>query len=191
MLLEGGLNVAAKTMVLTLNVSELEGMQKMADDWGIKFRYDPAIFSRLDGNRQPISYRLEPKEIIALERRDDKRSREWRAELCAYTAAQVHSDSNRLFRCGAGTRTFHVNAYGKMHPCMGGRHWAYDLACMSIAEALDAFTSSVRSLYLPADSPCRECDLLWVCRNCPGGLSGNRISIVCGGFQCRLRIYDI
>ncbi len=81
LLLERGLALNLKTMALTLNVHELPAMQRMADDLGVRFRWDPAVHSRLDGDHRPLACRLSPEEIVALERQDPKRMQQWQ-EYC-------------------------------------------------------------------------------------------------------------
>ncbi|MFQ5341628.1 MAG: radical SAM protein, partial [Anaerolineae bacterium] len=64
LLLDRGIPLTLKTMVLTLNRHELEAMKALARDFGVGFRYDAQIWPRLDGRRAPCSLRLSPEEVV-------------------------------------------------------------------------------------------------------------------------------
>ncbi len=171
-LLERKLALNLKTMALTLNAHELPAMQEMAQRWGVKFRYDPNIHSRyspnvlscIDRENTPLNYRLSPEAIHALECADPKRLQQVQ-EFCDLPWPVPDPDS--LFTCGAGLKTFHVDAYGGLYPCIAARWLRYDLRAGSLAAALAEFLPSVRRLELTHNHTCRECELRVMCGICP------------------------
>jgi len=164
LLLERGLALNLKTMALTLNVHELLAMQRLADDLGVRFRYDPVIQSRLDGNRRPLAYRLSPEQIVALERQDPKRLQQWQ-EFCG--RPWVRPDRSRLFVCGAGLHAFHLDPYGGLYPCLMARWLRYDLRVGSVGAAVCDFLPAVRRMMLTHDDTCWRCELMALCQKCP------------------------
>lgn len=164
LLLERGLVLYLKTMILTLNVHELPVMQRLADDLGVRFRWDAVVNSRLDGDHRPLAYRLSPEEIVALDQQDPKRVEQWQ-EICGRSWPSL--DEEKLFTCGAGWGAFHLDPYGGLYPCPVARWLRYDLLQGSLGEALSEFLPAVRALPRTSDSACRKCDLRILCQNCP------------------------
>jgi radical SAM protein with 4Fe4S-binding SPASM domain len=164
LLLERELALNLKTMALTLNVQELSAMQRLAGDLGVRFRYDPVVQSRLDGDHRPLACRLSPEEIVALERQDPKRMQQWQ-EYCGRPWPSL--DGAGLFICGAGLGTFHLDPYGGLYPCLAARWLRYELLQGSVRKALGEFLPAVRALPVAPNSTCRKCDLQIICQNCP------------------------
>ncbi len=169
LLLERGLALNLKTMAMTLNVHELDAMQQMADRWGVDFRWDPGVHSRLDGDRRPLACRLSPEESVILEGKDPKRMQRW-GEVCGLP--WLRPDGRKLFVCGAGSSTFHLDPYGGLYPCLTTRWLRYELLQGSVEEALGSFLPSVRALTRTSNSPCLTCDLRILCQSCPAWAYG-------------------
>lgn len=164
LLLERGLSLNLKTVALTLNVHEVPAMQRLADDLGVRFRYDPVIQSRLDGDRQPLACRLSVEEIVALDQKDSKRMQQWK-ELCRQALASAGQGT--LFTCGAALHSFHLDPYGSLYPCLLARWLRYDLRAGSVEAARRDFMPAVRRITAGHDDTCRRCDLLTLCQTCP------------------------
>jgi radical SAM protein with 4Fe4S-binding SPASM domain len=169
LLRQRGVALSLKTMALTLNRGEIRAMQELADAWGLRFRYDPAVHSRLDGSRRPLDYRLSPEEVVALEKEDPKRLQQWQ-EFCG--RPWLPQDANHLFNCGAALNTFHLDPYGGVYPCLLARWLRYDLRAGTLAEARRGFLSAVRQLPVTHDRTCWECDVRVLCENCPAWAYG-------------------
>jgi len=164
LLLERGLALNLKTVALTLNVHELPAMQRLADDLGVRFRYDPVIQSRLDGDHRPLACRLSPEEIVALERGDPRRMQQWQ-EFCGQS--WIAADRRSLFKCGAGLHILHLDPYGGLYPCLMTRWLRHDLRDGSVESAVRDFLPAVRRLTVTHGQSCEECDQLALCQNCP------------------------
>jgi MoaA/NifB/PqqE/SkfB family radical SAM enzyme len=78
LLLERGLPLKLKTMVMTLNQAELGEMRALARILGVEFRYDPVLNVRLDGGRSPQEFRIPAEDVVALDLADEQRMQGWR-----------------------------------------------------------------------------------------------------------------
>lgn len=165
LLLARGLTLNVKTMALTLNVHEIPLMRAMAERWGVGFRYDVNIHARLNRDPSPLDYCLSAETIYALESSDLERMEVWR-DFCDLPWEKP--DPETLFTCGAGTKTFHLDAYGGLYPCLMVRWLHYDLRAGSLETAISNFLSSIPHIHLDHDHRCRECNLRIPCRICPG-----------------------
>ncbi len=164
LLRERDLTLNLKTMALRQNVHEVRAMQAMAKQWGLFFRYDPVVHSRLDGGDRPLACRLSPEEIIVLEEEDPKRVQQWQ-ELCG--RPWLPPDGKHLFSCGAARHTFHIDPYGTLFPCLMARWLSYDLTAGSLSQALEEFLPTVRELPITHNPTCWQCDLRLICGTCP------------------------
>ena len=165
LLMERGAPVALKTMAMTLNRHEVFQIKAYAEKLGTKFRFDPVLNPRLDGARQPCSYRLTPEEVVALDLADENRVKEWR-EFCTRLSGSSHPDN--LYICGAGVSTFHIDPYGRMSPCEMARHDFCDLRKGPFQKFWDDEFPRFLSLKAKGDYPCNKCELISLCNQCPG-----------------------
>ncbi len=99
LLLDRGLPLELKTMVMTLNAGELWDLKAWAERLGLKFGYDPVINRRLDGSKEPLTFRLPPEQVVALEAADASRLQEWHDFVSRYSGSL---NSDFLYLCGAG-----------------------------------------------------------------------------------------
>ena len=78
LLIDRGIRVTLKTVLMTLNRDELAGMEGLARQRGLKFRFDAMISPRLDGSRSPLKFRVSPDEAVQGELSNPDRARQWR-----------------------------------------------------------------------------------------------------------------
>ena len=81
------------------------------------YRFDPQLHLRFDGderrNREIVSERLTPEEIVALEQADEKRMAVFMKSCDALINHDLaHVNCNHLFHCGAGNGSFNVSYDG-------------------------------------------------------------------------------
>lgn len=165
MLRERGIQVSLKSMLLTVNMHELNEMQAFADQLGIKLRYDGTIWPRLDGDRQPYRYRLSTEEMFEIDRTDDERFGEWQKRACEFTDIEVRS--GYVFSCGAGLRSFHIDTHGNLSACTMVRNPSYNLLETPFDEAWEKL-GELRSLKRKKNTPCETCLVGSLCAQCPG-----------------------
>ncbi len=163
-LIERGVPVKMKTVLMTLNQHELGRMREMARNYGIPFRFDAAIFPRLSGERDPIALRVDPKLAVDQEFANESRARLWTDNL---ERALKTSRFESLYGCAAGTTSFHVDAAGNLQPCLM-IHWTnYNLMGYSFKVAWQHVTREMGEQKQLKESACRPCDKKNLCGYCP------------------------
>jgi radical SAM protein with 4Fe4S-binding SPASM domain len=166
LLLEEGVKLKLKTMLMTLNKHEYWEMKKLAKSYGVDFRLDPFINPGLDGSRQPCNFRLTPEEIIEMDLADPERRQAW--EDAFNNPRTLPPPDDTIFTCGAGNTRFHIDGFGRLQMCIIAREPSYDLRQGSFREGWRAFLAEIRSRKLSQPSPCRSCQYRDACMVCPG-----------------------
>lgn len=165
LLRERELAVLVKTVVLTLNQHELQGIRALAAELGLKHRYDSTIWPRLDGSQAPYRYRLTPEQTLAMDLGDPERAAEWgvNAERCAGIAVR----GGLAFTCGGGHRSYHVDSAGRLTVCMMVREPSYSLLELPFAEAWGRL-GAVRNVHRTKATSCETCAANDLCAQCAG-----------------------
>jgi radical SAM protein with 4Fe4S-binding SPASM domain len=164
-LLDAGVRLTLKTMVLTLNVHEFEAMAARAAELGCEFRSDATVFPCLsDGSTDPLSLRLGPEEIVRWDTQTAERCEKWLENI---EKIRDLPESDRVYACGAGRTLFHCDPYGNLSPCLMTRNYRYSAEGRTFAEvwsrSLGAIQKKVRTK--PAD--CQGGELRGACTGCP------------------------
>ena len=163
-LLDRGIRVQLKTMLMTLNRHEFFDVVDMAEAYGCRFRSDAALFPRLDGDKAPVELRVPPAEAVELELRDEDRVRAWRE---FYEGMKDLPASDALYQCGAGLTTFHVDPYGYLQPCLMTNRYKCDIVNGSFEAGWREFIPRIRERKAPPDFPCSSCEFRMLCGFCP------------------------
>ena len=164
LLLERGLPIKIKSKAMTLNRHELDRLQALVEGFGVTFRASTAIYPRLDGDLAPTAYRLSPDEIVALESSvgDDEVSCGARDDTVA-----VPPPDDRLYRCGCGTTSVHINAWGELGACTWTNVARVDLRRMTMDEAVAAVFPRIHAAQYQSQTPCRSCGMYTFCEKMP------------------------
>ena len=165
LLLERGITLSLKAVLLTLNRHELPGMAALADQLDVKFRYDGTLWPRLDGSDQPFAYRLSLEEMIALDREDPERRQAWDEQARSFAGQLIRADY--IYGCGAGFRSFHVDCSGRLSACIMTRRPAYNLLQGDFREGWEALEAVVHRKR-QQETACRTCTVGALCTQCPG-----------------------
>ena len=163
-LLAAGIRVRLKTILMTVNRHEFAAIKKKAADYGVPFRFDAAIFARFNGDRSPLLLRVPVQEAVEHEFADGDRQREW---LQYYRRLCAASPSDKVYTCGTGISGFHVNAYGKLQPCLMVTDIQYDLLRGDFLTGWKTVIPEVRNRKMLSNNPCRGCDTMSFCGYCP------------------------
>jgi len=170
LLLEAGVPVILKTMILRDNLHEVHSIEQWARDLGVRFRMDPVVTPRLDGDLGPLEQRVDPETAVEVELADTTR----RAELGLYLEGQRARNveatlpPTRIYRCGAGLASFHLDPAGYIHPCLMSRTIAYNTAALGFFRGWKAVTEAVDGATWEGRGGCAECQDFLVCGYCPG-----------------------
>lgn len=163
-LLEGGVNVKLKTILMTLNRHEFFDMENMAREYGVKFRFDAAIFPRFNGDKAPLELRVPPEEAIAKDFADEDKMREWR-DLFERLKGAHEFDS--LYQCGAGIITFHIDPSGNLQPCLMTTSRKYNLLDGDFLTGWHKAIPHIRDKKIGTDHICCRCEKRTLCGFCP------------------------
>jgi radical SAM protein with 4Fe4S-binding SPASM domain len=163
---EKGHTVDIKAMALKPLMKQIPEMSSWAQEHGLDFRFDTVVHSTLEHSPINSDFKLRIEDLLNLEGNDyDVRC----AYLKLYNEKGDYSDigDKKLFSCGAGHESFHVDAFGNLHPCILYRGNPYDL------NKGDFKTGFYRHLRLLREKlveyyECMDCDLRYVCQHCTG-----------------------
>ena len=163
--LSRGIKLSLKTVLLTKNQHELAAMQQLTESFGLDFRYDSTIWPRLDGSFHNMAYQVSDAKMLTLDTQDESRSEKWLE--AAQNSQGYYLRSEKVFTCGAAYRSCHVDARGRMSPCMMVRKPAYDIPSMGF---MPAFTKlgEVREWERQMHTECEACPVGMLCTQCPG-----------------------
>lgn len=192
-LLDAGVHVGLKTMILRDSLDDVSRIEALADDLGVTFRLDPLVTPRLDGDPAPLAQRVDPAEAAAVELSSPKRLRD-----AATYHERVMSGPERdsLYQCGAGRTGFYLDPRGTMLPCLMSRRIASDARSLGFGAAWDAVGQVVAGLQRSSDSPCIGCESRAMCGYCPAlfaletGSADEPPSYVCRLGEQRLGIIE-
>ncbi len=166
LLLERGVPLKLKTMLMTLNQHELWDMQAYAESLGVEFRFDPLLNAGLDGSTAPTEFRLPPAEAVAFDLADAKRMETWQKFCDKFVGTPANPE--HLYTCGAGLHTFHIGPCGELSACMITRKPHYDLRRGTFRQGWREFLKDVRGQKRARDVTCARCELIALCGQCPG-----------------------
>jgi radical SAM protein with 4Fe4S-binding SPASM domain len=164
-LLDHRINLKLKTILMTLNRHEFYDMETMSKEYGVKFRFDAAIFPCLDDDKSPLQLRVSPEEAIEKEFSDDDRSRQWKE---FFERMQGFSLPDTLYNCGSGLTSFHIDPYGQLQPCLMVTSLRYNLLEGSFVEGWGDVIPLIRERKAGAAHACNRCEKMTLCGFCPG-----------------------
>lgn len=165
LLRDRGLKVTVKTVLMTLNLHELQAISDLAEEFGVKHRYDSIIWPRLDGSTTPYRYRLPAEESLAIDLADAERVTE--RYKSGQKMAGVPVRKGYAVSCGAGLRSCHIDCTGAMSTCMMMRNPSYDLLRMPFTEAWEKL-ADVRKIKRSRSNACEDCIANDLCSQCAG-----------------------
>lgn len=163
LLRESGLPYGFKTKAMTWNVDELPAIQAFVESQGQRFTFTTTISPRLNDDCSPLTLRLPPEHIVELEWTGHEGGHEMPCEIEASTEAP----SDRLYRCGCGTDTIHINAWGELGTCTMEYEHRLRLHNRSLADAIAELFSTVHRRRYETASPCRTCQVTAFCDKKP------------------------
>ncbi|MEW6359799.1 MAG: radical SAM protein [Planctomycetota bacterium] len=163
-LLGRGIRLVLKTILMTHNRDEFFAIEKMAEGYGLPFRFDAGISPRLDGDLTPIGLRVPAAEAVEKEFAVPKmmqRRREFFEQMEGYPL------SDALYACGAGHNMFHIDPYGKLKPCLMVPEPEYDLLKGSFEEGWKDVLPLLDRKKPGPRYVCNRCELKALCDACP------------------------
>jgi radical SAM protein with 4Fe4S-binding SPASM domain len=189
-LVERKIPVGLKTILMTVNRNEFFAMEDIAKNFGVKFRFDAAIFPRINGDKSPIGLRVPAAEAIEKEFSDAERARQW---VKYFQRSQDNLPNNKLFNCGAGLTGFHIDSYGNLQPCIMTNYIQHDLSTDSFLSGWYGIISGIRDKKTSNLAGCNKCEISHLCGFCPAffkwetGAEEIYSEYLCSMGSCRLQ----
>lgn len=163
-LVDHHISVSLKTILMTLNRREFHDIENIAEELGVKFRFDPSLFPRFDGDRSPVSLRVSPEEAVEKEFSDAGRAESWK-KYFEKTRGSVWSDN--LYHCGAGVTSFHIDSHGFLKPCLMSSRFSYDLSGGSFLNGWSDVVAGIAYSKAGSTFYCNRCEKRFLCDFCP------------------------
>jgi len=164
---EGGIFLGLKTNGMTLNAHELPEIMKFARGLPNSFfKFDTAIMARRDQDKGPTQYRLRPSQVTALIAADAEATKQM-TDDCRARGDMVPPE-RAVFTCAAGRESFHISAWGDLHPCHTVRPIRVSLLNHGFLEAAGKVQQMVNEVRYPEVSKCGSCSIYALCNSCPG-----------------------
>jgi radical SAM protein with 4Fe4S-binding SPASM domain len=169
-LVERGVPLRLKTMVLSWNVDELEAMRGFATSLGLGFRYDSALNARVDcGANRNGELQLSGEQAARLDFLDPARVADLRSFLERYARPNVgRAPVDEVYQCGAGQVGYTIDPYGQLQLCQLSRKRSFSVRERGFGEGWDEHLPRFRSQTWRSNSVCRSCNLASLCASCPG-----------------------
>jgi radical SAM protein with 4Fe4S-binding SPASM domain len=162
-LLKTGISLTIKTILMSVNSHEFYDIERIAKSYGVKFRFDAAIFPRFDGDMSPLSLRVPVDDALDKELSDESRFAEWKNVVGRHGDVKL---SDTLYSCGAGVTNFHVDPEGFLMPCLMVKHFRHDLFAGSFAEGWGKM-ARLSALKAKPERHCSDCSAVILCGYCP------------------------
>lgn len=164
LLQDSGLRFTLKTKLMEWNKDELDELRAFTESFGQRFGYTTSLSPRLNGDCSSLAYRISPEDLRAVERTGLHAGQE---DSCAAEGLLAQPEDDRLFRCGCGTDTIHINAWGELSTCTFQYELRVPLRRVALREAIARAFADVREMRYRDDSPCRSCTVHRFCDKQP------------------------
>lgn len=170
LLIERKIRLVLKTIVTSDNIREIPAIRDYAGSMGVPFKYDPFIFPRLNGSKQPLALRVPATKVAELEIESIKRApsnKRWNDFYGGGSKERYFFPDEKLFNCHAGVDVFHIDSTGMASPCILLRHPCYDVRTASFGEAWRKLVVACDTFIRTKDFKCVTCSHQDMCPWCP------------------------
>jgi MoaA/NifB/PqqE/SkfB family radical SAM enzyme len=185
-----GVRLALKTVIMSLNRAEFSAIEEAAREVGVRLRFDSTVCPRVDGDMAPTALRVSAEEAVRIETSEPARAEQLRQLVGRYRDL---APSDRMYGCSAGSTTFHVDAFGGVHPCVMADHIRYPIDAGGFMAAWKQVVADVDRRRAPPDAACWTCDKRVLCGHCPPlalletGSEAGRVPFLCALGEARMR----
>jgi len=158
------INTTLKMILMRNNLKEFSDLHKASLEIGAKFRFDAAIFPRLNGDQTPVELRISPADAVNLEFSEKKWRDQWVGYLERFKDVVL---DNSLFNCGAGRTTFNIDSSGCLTPCLMINDVRFNLRKGNFEEGWEEIGQSIRAKKVEKEYYCNNCVKRSLCGFCP------------------------
>jgi hypothetical protein len=97
----------------------------------------------------------------------DQAAADGNEERCGISTDLLTPTTDRLYRCGCGTDTIHINAWGELGTCTLQYERRVSLRAHPLADAIEMLFCEIRGMRYQEESPCRTCEVHTFCDKKP------------------------
>ena len=162
---QSGLPYDLKANVMNWNADEIIAIQRFADSKGRQLSLSTYLAPRLNGDLSSLQFRVPPDPLAASEHAD--RPPPTLDSTCVTSSDWASAPTDRLYRCGCGTDTIHISAWGELGTCTQQYLDRVSLKTTSVKQAIATVFQSVRARRYRTDSACRTCTMYSFCDKKP------------------------
>ena len=166
-------NLILKSNCLKQNKDEIGSIKKWTEELlgkpagnTFRFKYDPMIYPRLDGDTSPCDHRLSFKELVKLRKQDPDIWKEFQSGLHK-TIPGPKRDGAYLYQCDPWMQQFTIDPAGRLKFCLFTDKFSVDLKTTSFKEGFYGVFPRLLNERFKTHSKCRDCSLRPVCYQCP------------------------
>lgn len=160
----GGLPFSLKTKLMNWNAGEIDQLRRFTESHDQAFGYTTSLSPRLNGDGSSLDYRIPADAIRRLRSNQDVNQETGDCPTHDPLSPPAHE---RLFRCGCGTDTIHINAWGELSTCTFQYETRLSLRNHTLHEAIAHTFAATHGLTYQTDSACRTCTLHTFCDKQP------------------------
>lgn len=164
LLKDSGLPFCFKTLGMAWNHHELGDIQHFVESFDQHVQIATDVKPRLNGDREPLHMRLSPDQIVDIEQTGYPQDS---PDPCHAAQWLAPPSSDGLYRCGCGTSTIHINAWGELGTCTMQYEHRISLHTTSLASAIEVVFTKVRAQRYQTETPCRSCRIRHFCETSP------------------------
>lgn len=162
-----GLRVVIANVLMIANMHDHAGVQALASELGVRYRLDPTITPKMDGNSSILNLRIPGRELKQI-LRDEGLIGDVN-EFCAPPVA-TSADDLESYPCSAGHSSCYISPYGDVFPCV---QFPLPSGNVRRQKFIDIWRGSrelreVRSIRLKDLPVCSTCAHATACTRCPG-----------------------
>jgi len=132
-----------------------------------RFKYDPMLYPRLNGDKAPCDYRLSFDELLGVRKQDLDLWKEYEKGLHSRLPV-FERDKAFLYRCDSWMQQFFIDPYGQLKFCHFSNKFSVNLRERSFKDGFYNFFPKISAERYKTDSECRDCGMRPVCYQCPG-----------------------
>jgi AdoMet-dependent heme synthase len=162
-----GLRVTIANVLMTPNLSDHYGVQKLAAELGVQYTLDPTITPMMDGSNSVLALRIPGEELEEIFRNPALVPNQ--EEFCAPPPPPSEADLEG-YSCSAGHSFCYISPYGDVFPCV---QFPLPTGNVRRQKFLDIWNLSpqlqeVRSIQAKHLTVCSSCTHVGTCSRCPG-----------------------
>lgn len=131
-----------------------------------RFKYDPMIYPRVNGDKAPCNHRLSFEELVELRKQDPDIWGEYQKGLHS-DFPDLKQERSLLYHCNSWMQQFFINPYGRLKFCMFSDQFSIDLKTTPFKEGFYRWPTQILNERFKTDSKCKDCSWRPICYHCP------------------------